>query len=572
MSVVLLYSSLNDLVNIFTFAADQESSVVRTLRHDDMFLFDSLHRDTADSSLSRRIKSLCIDRALTYNEVDNVNESQDADVRFFQIWAVTIDGNLYDSLCVLLPVNIGFRSDVKVEIPTATRHLKNRMQMRVESDMSSSSDSDIDYTTAKQDLQAGFIKSASRIVPLGHRGQTVNWRAVFDFISEQTQIGSESEAIGSLRDRFLSIVQAAQKDEDFALATFHELLDTAYLTIDFDSTVMTMNDLLHRIRDKAGSDMSRNLHLSQLPLANILPHGSGEDFVGRGDLMSIYDSLAGLWLASLPVALSVEARLEKHRMVCRVALQLYLSSLTLHFSLKQGPNLRQHLFANEVPINTTDGGQQPRHVAMQEQSQRMPLLERSFSKSAISTPRRTPSVHSQTSGSQAEELPDLNDALTRLQAYAPSIKSKSISSRVATRLLASWPTEPGTDPSLHTWSPLPGAVAADDSDTDGSQRTVNSQKSQKSQKSQRSQRSSRSQRLWMAGSDLEAHIQGEMPLRPTAGAPPNSQPAALEADIVSSQPTEDMPMTQPDRGNYGSRQEVKDRRKKAKKKRRAAGF
>jgi RNA polymerase I-specific transcription initiation factor RRN6 len=152
----------------------------------------------------------------------------------------------------------------------------------------------------------------------------------------------------------------------------------------------------------------------------------------------------------------------------------------------------------------------------------------------------TPSVYSNiTSASGLMEDP----AITRLRQYAVSIKSRPDTGK--SRILSEWPTLPGVDPATYTYKGLPAESEMEDSEQES--------RAAKKEAARRRRRT-------------ENFVQRSTAQSSRAVSPVGSQATELPALPFSSQPMQELPMTQPDRGAFGSR------KRKGKKKQRTACF
>jgi RNA polymerase I-specific transcription initiation factor RRN6 len=271
------------------------------------------------------------------------------------------------------------------------------------------------------------------------------------------------------------------------------------------------------------------------------------------DLLKIYNQLADNWIASLPLKVSAQARLSKFKIIRQIALELCLSSLAVSLRNK----------ATNVAFATSqdaDGG-----LALPEfdkedgtiresspsnfSSQLASLPERELDLNLL-TPAQTPSLYSHaTSASDLREDP----ATSRLRQYAVSINSKPDFAKP--QLLSHWPSTPGGDPAQYSWEATKRAEEEDESGGESEQRT-------RKDEARRRRRTEKFLRQ-------ETARAAEAISQPIVVISSGSQPIVAHNGF-SSQTVDDIPMTQPDRGAFGSRSTQKDKKKP--KKHRTAGF
>jgi RNA polymerase I-specific transcription initiation factor RRN6 len=165
------------------------------------------------------------------------------------------------------------------------------------------------------------------------------------------------------------------------------------------------------------------------------------------------------------------------------------------------------------------------------------------------SPIRTRNETSAQSGKLAED-----PAISRLRGYTISIKSQAPLDAAKSAILAHWPLTPGADPSTYSWETTRTALTGEDA-LDSDEEEASKRQKEEARRKRRSEKLLRSQRTDV----MEAASQ------PAQGVPFGSQPT-LAQHILSSQPN-DIPMTQPVTGLFGSRHGRKGFKKK-----RVSGF
>ena len=329
----------------------------------------------------------------------------------------------------------------------------------------------------------------------------------------------------------------------------YEISGMKGLTGDLEEAASGLQSFLGSLQLLEGPDDSLTIVLSDL--SDSIQFSTDQESQ-YPDLLKIYNQLAENWMASLPLKLSPQARLSKFKLIRQVAVELCMSSL--------GVSSRD-LASNMVtaPIQDDDDSAEPlsnkEDATTRESSpgnissmiSSLPSRELDF---RLPTPARTPSLHSHaTSASELKEDP----AISRLRQYAVSIGSRPDVGKPA--ILSQWPSTPGADPAQYSWEATRKAAAEADSDEERHKRV----RKEELRRRRRTEKFLRQEGLQVA----------ELVSQPMVAIPSGSQPAFAHNGF-SSQPVDDIPMTQPDRGVFGSRS-VKPTKKKPKKPR-AAGF
>jgi RNA polymerase I-specific transcription initiation factor RRN6 len=274
--------------------------------------------------------------------------------------------------------------------------------------------------------------------------------------------------------------------------------------------------------------------------AVILPSG-GKSTIPN--LLAIYDDLVDNWMTNLPPKVSIQTRLSKHKIIRQLAIELCLSSVGISLQTND----------TDLPVaakgKDAEGVDVPGGIGRDSS----PLLfspemtPASFSEPALSlpSPARTPSVYSHATTTTGFELGE-NPAITRLRQYAVSIRSQLDPGK--SKLLASW--VPGGDPAEYSWE----EQKTDDSEEEDGRRS-------RREEARRRKRTEKFLNRERARAPIAAESQ-------SAFLPFGSQPDAAHLGF-SSQTVDELPMTQPDRGAFGSRSAQKGKKKQ---KRRNAGF
>jgi len=268
------------------------------------------------------------------------------------------------------------------------------------------------------------------------------------------------------------------------------------------------------------------------------------------ELLGVYDRVGDYWVASLPLSVSNLSRLAKFKIARKAAMELCLSSISI--SLRKNQVTKGDLSSqntHDILLLTSDRN----YGLSREQS---PVFSSQifghFSEnlnSSLPTPRRTPSLYSQSSGVSADVVEDI--AISRLRQYADI--GSPLLDLPKLRLLSQWPSTAGADPSEFN-----AKAILDPHETDESGEETEQKKRREESRRRRTEKFLNKQRMGSVTATSQ-------PAFPFFG----SQ-AEVAHHAASSQSLPEIPMTQPDRGAFGSRAVHVD--KKRQKKRRAAGF
>ncbi|KAL5334068.1 RNA polymerase I-specific transcription initiation factor RRN6-like protein [Aspergillus crustosus] len=270
----------------------------------------------------------------------------------------------------------------------------------------------------------------------------------------------------------------------------------------------------------------------------------------RLDPVAIYDHLVNHWLVGLPINIPGRARITKEKAIRHFVAELVLAQI---ISNQKAATAKSNTFDDERLASNFTGGVVGPSIPTNEQSLYEPL----------STP-----IDSGL-GSQADIIAQERSSLAR-DLLLPDRKASACPTF---RALSSYTTfkKPDTlsrdaERSLNHWMP-------------GGNPAIHSLASGEFQLAARNMASERRSRKRMSQAMKRMSLESTAPLlvsSPTPAArdwgsqPDNSHPLAIR--LQSSQITDDLPMTQVERGEFGSREAAKKGGIKARKKKRAAGF
>jgi len=260
----------------------------------------------------------------------------------------------------------------------------------------------------------------------------------------------------------------------------------------------------------------------------------------------IHEQLVEYWVSSLPITVPNPTRLAKFKAIRQLGVELSLNSL--------GVSVQDRTCTATGPVVRPENDEEQNDITSREVSPGL-LSSQAYAApgneiySSLLTPSRTPSLYSHTNSAASEMKED--PAISRLRHYTLSVKARPDLGK--STLLAHWPSQPGVDPTTYSY----GAVQKAAAEESGNESEYMNHK-EEARRRRRTERFLRQERTRLRGpiSQDFAIIQS------------GSQPEAHLGR--SSQVGNELPMTQPDRGTFGSRT-VTTKAKKPKKQRKA-GF
>ncbi|KAL2815441.1 RNA polymerase I-specific transcription initiation factor RRN6-like protein [Aspergillus cavernicola] len=268
--------------------------------------------------------------------------------------------------------------------------------------------------------------------------------------------------------------------------------------------------------------------------------------VSKLDLVAIYDRLVNNWLVDLPPGIPGRARIAKEKAIRYFVADLVLAQIiSTHISAE----IENTASDNRPRPVSSGGGPIASLGTTDEQFSLEPLATQGLGSQASNAT----SQNSSTLGdyifpdNQAETFPTFR----ALSFYTTFNRTEPIS-RVTERMLSHW--KPGVDPASYALPSEESQLAA----------RIKASK-------HRPRKVSQAMKNMSLDSSMPLPVSSPVPaVRDWGSQPDNSQPPAIR--LQSSQVTDDLPMTQIERGAFGGREAGRKSGLKAKKKKRAAGF
>lgn len=290
---------------------------------------------------------------------------------------------------------------------------------------------------------------------------------------------------------------------------------------------------------------SHDLVLSNLTLCPGVIFSPGKDAM-LSTLLEVYDRIGDLWLTSLPIQVSNLSRLTKFKSARKIATELYLASVAVSLREKGSHVIESdntEMSTISLPILSKANEMSQSESAQYASSQIGQI-------SSPPTPTQTPTLLSEESAPSTEATRD--SAILRLRQYAVSIVQPPRMG--SSSLLSLWPSSPGQDPASYSWK-ADHHSANDEGDQGGEAHR---------RRREESRRQKRTEKFLSRGTVIGSEVVSQPP-----SAPFGSQPM-VALHTTGSQAVNELPMTQPDRGLFGSRFVQAGNKRLTK--RRAAGF
>lgn len=463
-------------------------------------------------------------------------------VEFFQLWALTSDQGLVSTLSAIA------EKSKQLEIIAPDNQLlitqRYRAPKLVDDQDFVVSDEDTDIIVPWRTSTRSLVRPSQK--DCGYR--TLDWKMIYQRVYSKQSTRPDSNPEFAERLSFASVhIRQALENGELLNSTLSGAIGVLKPAADLQRASEALREFLTSLTQDQMPDASRVLTVTNLTQGCDVRF-AGDPGSNYPDFVRIFDQLVEYWMASLPINLHNLARHAKFKAISQLTMELVLCSIAISIQ-EQNPNVPGAAAQDdEDDLTMSQASKDNRSLRDGSPaifSSELPVAQ---DEAGLPTPTSTPSLYSQaTSASVLLEDP----VIARLRRYAPTIKDKP-DSTVTTQasILSHWPMEAGADPANYSYekSKLKQTV---------SNQGFDARLSKKKDKARRHRRT-------------EEFVKAVEPaVSRRASFFPGSQPE-IANQTFSSQAVNDMPMTQPDRGAFGSR-DVPQRKKKAKKPR-TAGF
>lgn len=476
-------------------------------------------------------------------------------VEFFQLWAVTSNLGLCSALSAVAPH--GTKSPAVVAPDT-----KLLLSSRFLGPKFVSEDDDF---VVRDDKKRSNISQQNMVSQASNTGAhapekddlrfRVNWRRIFEkvFLDQSSQEELQSRVSKPVPE-FPELLSIAADDimqrkelEGSISATLAEMIGIPRQGEDVEQASLVLHVFLNSLNQEQDLENRWRLAVRDLTLGTGIKFPEN-DQATYADPLKIFDQLVGYWMTSLPIEFPNIVRHAKFKVIRQLAMDLCLNSIGISLQDRALDHVVETAPIDEETVAASlskDGRLTRENSPLLFSSQRVATQDDPGL--TLPTPNQTPSLYSQaTSASGLAE----DASIARLRQYAPSIKAKpEFSANTNASVLSHWPSALA-DPAEYSYESAKKVWAAANTEDDDA----------RSSRKVKARRRRRTEEFVKA---VEPAVSRRLTL--TAG----SQPEIIEK-MFSSQPVNEVPMTQPDRGAYGSRS-VQQAKKKVKKAR-TAGF
>ncbi|KAF8863503.1 hypothetical protein BDZ45DRAFT_722283 [Acephala macrosclerotiorum] len=485
-------------------------------------------------------------------------EYMDSEVKFFQAWILGAGLEMSSILCATHSQPSEANKILPITAPTSrVRKSVNRFGSRiaeesfiVQDGMEEEDDLDrIQRDSLEHDMQIMLLDEWQDDLRF-----RINWRRVYRRIFG-LDLGEKlpaPKAIPTMAELFVRVsdhIRHGMEDNELATSTFAEMSGFEVLSEDIEEAAQALRQFFRSLELEPDSEAATTLVVSNLAMS-ARSHLPNSEIPGYSDLSTLYDQMAEYWMTSLPPNVSNWARVARYRVIRQLAIDVCLSSVGISIENKlvsaAGPPQEGEDDRLSLPTLGRDSrfGRDTSPTYFSSQLATIPDREVDH---RLPTPAKTPSLYSHaTSASDLKEDP----TISRLRQYAPSIKAESDIG--SSRLRSEW--KPGADPYEYSYQEAQKARAAAESG-DESEHRNSKEEARRRRRTEKFLRQERSRAVEAAAQSMFK--------------PSGSQPA-VSRHFASSQTVDDVPMTQPELGTFGSR--VGQKAKKKSKKPRTAGF
>lgn len=476
----------------------------------------------------------------------------EAGVKFYQAWLLTSNFELVSSLWAseIISSQQKWTSRSSLTAPT-NRSADNSIRItasRLPDDFIVPDDDD------DEDMMGSLMTQNHGLPPKVNKvsldlNLRINMHPVFERIFNENTSDSNSDMEMAFRDISIHMQNCKQVDS-MSLKTCLELSDNACPSGDLDEAAKTVSEFLDFMDtfDEDEEEASYKFHISKLvscPGILFSEDQSSDDKCP--DLLEIYDQLINVWVTNLPRKTPGPVRLAKARLIRKIAMELWLSSVGISLRNKQVEPRPPPIIEEGSPLRML------KDIDEVSRASSPPYFSSQAHSNAVQNPQFSLPTPASSVISAATVVED--PTIARLRQYAVSLEPKTEFGPARSSLISQWPSVPGADPAAYSWEEVQRAAAAEESGDDEYR-----SRREHARRKRRAERFLSRDRANAATSSSQAVVQ-----------PFGSQPAGY--NTYSSQPINDLPMTQPSKGAFGSRVAVPvTPGKKKPQRRRAAGF
>ncbi|KAI9835595.1 MAG: hypothetical protein M1819_002046 [Sarea resinae] len=441
----------------------------------------------------------------------------------------------------------------------------------------------------------------------------------------ETRADSSTEGFTSYLEKLNSRLLAKLDIGYTSIESLLELNSSRLQIDDVDDASLRLSELLHSLGNHQNEDGNTNtlafrtLDLNDRPANQATGQGMEAEPHLRDSLTRLYDDLVAKWVSPLPATIPGIVRLSRERAARKIAAEICLASIGASVLPNTPDDINDHPFPdiiNPPSLNLARRSQFEGASASQSLSpsrspslssnskEKQPVLHSSSPPGPLSsqpppplpTPTPTPSLHSQTSMSSSHDEAPFT---ARLRSYTSTPALPPLPRSLST-LISHW--TPGMNPETYSWSRTGKAIALASSqqDLDSDHSEVERRKERRKKGKAKKARSSRAEswassqpgmgppsiattttstqpnlsRPWMS-SPPPPHFASASTSRPNASPaqgtssqaphPPNMHSTAGDRDDHPPSSSQPFPMSQAERGKFGTRTSLGTKKKRGSK-------
>jgi RNA polymerase I-specific transcription initiation factor RRN6 len=499
----------------------------------------------------------------------------DKDVHFYQLFGLSSDLSLQHTLCAtMLPfiTNLKGPRFPAVEPPTSrmsqvTAILSSRL---VEDDFIVPDGLEDFKLVTSNSKKRRFRTKTDALSTQQNQIPAIDARSLFDLAFPQGtgQSRQNTPNPGTVEDYVTGLAQSVKdrlENEYQGSNTGSDLADFTSFSGDIDEASSAFLEILSNLDQMEGEDARLSATVSTVAPLIFNDNTSRFNEDAGPELSEIYDRLVEAWVSCLPSNTPGIVRLAKERQVRSIATELYLSS-TIFGIRDRTARVPEPLESEDItlPVRGKPQSMGSELSSSQLMSSQPAYVSSSATIKGLPTPDRTPSVPP----APYPENPQRSwqdGAISRLRDYAISVRRQPALGPARSSILAHWPSRPGSDPSKYSWEATRKATAAEEVD-DSDEEEARRRKREQEKRQRRTEKFLARERNKILGSGSQPVVAvpnfgfgSQRIVVPAFGSDPLHQPS-------SSQAVEDFPMTQPDRGIFGSRVGVQKAKGRGRKK------
>ncbi|KAI6250174.1 hypothetical protein HI914_01361 [Erysiphe necator] len=446
----LLTSAKHPIISFYFFGREAANSFYPKTLH------GSLNLGCVPGIDSLILSACLLPCKITSNPSDDISNSEvqfpSDGAEFYQLWFLTPTLQLVSTLCAVRLIHL---YDLLSPIPQIKPPDKKKKRRPYRTNQRILEDSFIILDEPKEDefnnMTAQLLKISSVREEETHEDLrlSLNWRKLYQKVfpletREIDTIVSLAESKIQTTSKFLSVVSdqimEGLRDNRNAMILIYEICDFDPVFEDLSQVNILIKDFIKNIRMFSDFNNSKSVAVKEISLFG--GAGLALEFGGLSDLACIFHHLIEIWISPLPKDVPNRFRGVRLRLIRKLALDLYLSSLGLSFQRMVSKYQDSRVIDTQGPV---ESGKAEINI------QRPPLFPPS--QRCTGNEGKGTDVHpyvssiTQTNYLETTSAPESSNeepAFSRIRHFAISVQSNSKFKRPI--FLNDWPSTPGCDP------------------------------------------------------------------------------------------------------------------------------